>query len=113
MFLTCAAKCLVLHRYTKDGLTGIDTLKDRDRALATILQRVAAEGYLEVYLATITKSESGPCDADDTMVDVYELECTINDWICLDGSKPGIKRKKFTMDELFQVGHFNQEISAL
>ena len=103
----------MLHRYTKDGLTGIDTLKNRDRALATLLQRVAAEGHLELYLATITKSESGPCDADDTMVDVYELEYSINDWLCLDGSNPGINCRTFTMDELFQVWHLRQNVTAV
>ena len=99
-----AAQSLVLYRYTKDGLTGIDTLKNRDRALATVLQRVAKEGNMEVYLASITKSESGACDPEDeTMVDVCDSECTIEDWISFDGSEPDLVSDCFTMDEIFQV----------
>lgn len=84
-------------------MTGLDTLKNRDRALATVLQRVAAEGHLDVYLATITKSESGPCDADDTLVDVYDSECRLENCICLDGSKANFHEASFEMDEVFQV----------
>ena len=50
---------------------------------------------MDVYLATITKKESGPCDVEDCMVEVFDKECIIDDWICLDGSDPGFEATTF------------------
>ena len=55
-----------LRRYSRDGLTCFGSLKNRDRAVATVLHDMVREGHLHAQLVILTKSEGGSGrNADD------------------------------------------------
>ena len=90
------------HEYTEAGLS-FSGLKNRDRAVADALRQVAQEADLKVYLAIVTKNESGSAeggcgyykkgrwgydseseDPDDwSMCDVIDSSVTLGNWVGL------------------------------
>eukprot|EP01116_Phalansterium_solitarium_P014054 TRINITY_DN3157_c0_g1_i1.p1 TRINITY_DN3157_c0_g1~~TRINITY_DN3157_c0_g1_i1.p1 ORF type:complete len:414 (+),score=135.65 TRINITY_DN3157_c0_g1_i1:99-1340(+) len=73
------------HQYTPAGLTGLLALKNRDRAIGSLLHALAAEhNAIDVYLARAVKTESGSAEcsrysywggADYEMDEVYDSRC--------------------------------------
>lgn len=75
------------HRYSEAGLQGYASLKGRDQAVASVLQRVSSHGKLDVHLAFIERQLTGErCDElDDGTIEMpddpavrmhaYALQC--------------------------------------
>ncbi len=53
------------RRYTQDGLRGLASLKNADRAAATMLLPLVQEGLLEVHLGLVEKFEAGAGDEEE------------------------------------------------
>ena len=90
------------HEYTEAGLS-FSGLKNRDRAVADAVRQVAQEAELKVYLAIVTKNESGSAeggrsyykrrrwgydyeseDPDDwSMCEVCDSDVTLGNWVGL------------------------------
>jgi len=90
------------HEYTEAGLS-FSGLKNRDRAVADALRQAAHEAELKVYLAIVTKNESGSAeggrsyykrrrwgydyeseDPDDwSMCEVCDSDVTLGNWVGL------------------------------
>lgn len=73
-------------------MKGLTTLKNRDRAVACILQELAERRELDVYLATVCKHDHGwgesSCRNKHKMHKVHDTTYAVENWLCLDGSRP-------------------------
>lgn len=97
---------LCLCRYSEDGLQGLTSLKNKDRAVASVLQSLAAEQCLEVYLAFVRQDEMGTADGYAgcwSMDEVCNTELHASKWMELDGSKHGIQGLHIDPKEFLQV----------
>ena len=93
-------------RYSKAGLQGITSLKNKDRAVASILHSLAADNLLEVHIAFVHKDEAGSavdCSGFWEMMEVLEEHHRLCDWIKIDGSPAGIEDVDFSPKEILQV----------
>ncbi len=72
------------HRYTPAGLS-FRGLKNGDRAVAQLLRQAQEEAQLELYLAIVTRTESGGAEGDSysgyDLADVDEENVEVDNWI--------------------------------
>ena len=101
-------------RYSQDGLTGVSSLKNRDRAVAAILHDLVRQGHLHAYLVILTRYEGGSGynhDIDYSAVRELKAGHVLN----LDGTKAHVSLwgddgygcysdDHFDEDEILQVG---------
>ena len=106
------------HEYTQAGLS-FRGLKNRDRAVAQVLRLVSREVALDVYLAIITKSESGSAEGNDygygyykrrrwcgsedpadwSMGEIYDTSVTLDNWVDSDDARKDIGEMSVDEDE--------------
>lgn len=95
---------VLVRRYTQAGLKGINSLKNRDRAVAAILHSLAAAGYIHVYLGFIKRHESGPaegCPGEEVLYEVDEAENEAHGLLNLNGSRAvGLGTLRFELDAI-------------
>ena len=81
-------------------------MKNKDRAVASILQSLVADTMLELHLAFVHKQDSGPaegCPGEFSMYEVHESSHTLRDWVKLDGTPAGFREVHIDPDEILQV----------
>lgn len=79
--------------------------------MASILQSLAADNLLEIYLAFVHRQDSGLAegyDGDYSMCEVHESYHKLCDWIKLDGSPAGFGNVEMNPDEMLQVIYFSR-----
>ena len=103
----CTGNVPGFGRYTSDGLKGLTTLKGRGGAVACILQELADQKQLDVYLATLCKHDNGWGESSsrkkNKMNEVHSTAYNINHWLCLDGSLPPFESLEVDENNFLQV----------
>lgn len=108
------------HAYTPAELS-FAGLKNADAAVADVVVGAAEQTDCEVWLALVTKTESGSAeytggwgwrgssqDRDDfEEVEVIDCSEVVSDWCAPDGSEPGFGEVPFDDDELCPPGAFD------
>ena len=93
-------------RYSQAGLKGLHTLKNRDRAVGTILQTLVQAGSLDAYLVKVSKHVNGPASGSERygweLVDAEETH-EATEWQSLDGVPVGMPHLGFAVEDIVQV----------
>ena len=98
-------------RYSEAGLRNLTNLKNKDRAVAAILQHLARSGCLDVHIVFILKHEMGSAEGyagDWCMDEVHDTDYKAKGWVSLDGSSPD-----FTEEVVIEAGEILQVRTCL
>ncbi|KAK9813504.1 hypothetical protein WJX73_003015 [Symbiochloris irregularis] len=99
------------HQYSEDGLQGLATLKNRDRAVAALLHDVAQSGILEVFIVTLKHYISGQDVGGQRRrwevvpwedCEIYTDRRTVEDWQTLEGQKIKHCPLEISADDIMQ-----------
>ena len=114
LFALCSVAKLVVRcvqsaiprRYCEAGLQNLCDLKNKDRAVASVLQSVADLGCIDVHLVLVSKHETGTAEGAPGhwyMDDVNDIQYTARHWMRLDGTSPGYHDVFMEADEILQA----------
>lgn len=96
-----------VDRYSEAGLQSLSNLKNKDRAVAAVLQQLASSGCLDVYIVFVSKHEMGTAEGYDNdwcMDEVYDTDYKAKGWLRLDANSPAFKEEVvIEARELLQV----------
>ena len=97
-------KCVHMWcRYSKDGLQGLVSLRNKDRAIASVMQQLADKHCLEVHLILLQKDKSGVTDGYKDFDEVYANYWTALHCVMLDGQPGRLVDMNVWPKEIIQV----------